>query len=152
MERPTLFSCRYKIPHQHGMSLADVFGHFEAAKAKVRYAAICAMCYVRCTVKLEMVRQRKHGVCLVVGTTTGLYFVTWLMYSGSISCFSRRSSTSAIISVAGGANRGGSSSCTAPRAEQNPAEHYLCLQTVCLVYAEPSTTLFMFANRVSRCC
>lgn len=35
VERPTLFSCRYKIPHQDGMNLADVFGHFEAAKAKV---------------------------------------------------------------------------------------------------------------------
>lgn len=51
VERPTLFSCRYKIPHQHGMSLADVFGHFEAAKAKVR----CAI-YVRCAVNLEMLR------------------------------------------------------------------------------------------------
>ncbi|CAM9424100.1 unnamed protein product, partial [Ectocarpus fasciculatus] len=36
VERPTLFSCRYKIPYQDGMKLADVFGHFEAAKAKVR--------------------------------------------------------------------------------------------------------------------
>lgn len=36
VERPTLFSCRYKIPHQDGMTLADVFGHFEVAKAKVR--------------------------------------------------------------------------------------------------------------------
>lgn len=35
VERPTLYSCRYKIPHQDGMNLADVFGHFEAAKAKV---------------------------------------------------------------------------------------------------------------------
>lgn len=35
VERPTLFSCRYKIPHQDGMNLADVFEHFEAAKAKV---------------------------------------------------------------------------------------------------------------------
>lgn len=36
LERPTLFSCRYKIPHQDGMALADVFGHFEKAKTKVR--------------------------------------------------------------------------------------------------------------------
>ncbi len=35
VERPTLFSCRYKIKHQDGMNLAAVFGHFEAAKAKV---------------------------------------------------------------------------------------------------------------------
>lgn len=37
VERPTLFSCRYKITHQDGMNLAAVFGHFEAAKAKVQY-------------------------------------------------------------------------------------------------------------------
>ena len=35
VERPTLFSCRYKIKHQDGMNLAAVFGHFEAAKAQV---------------------------------------------------------------------------------------------------------------------
>ncbi|CAB1096317.1 ABC [Ectocarpus sp. CCAP 1310/34] len=39
VERPTLFSCRYKIPYQDGMKLADVFEHFEAAKAKLGLAS-----------------------------------------------------------------------------------------------------------------
>lgn len=44
VERPTLFSCRYKIPHQDGMNLADVFGHFEAAKAKVGCGVFSTTC------------------------------------------------------------------------------------------------------------
>ena len=52
VERPTLYSGRYKIPHQDGMNLADVFGHFEAAKAKV-----CAISR-RCTRKRQRLSRR----------------------------------------------------------------------------------------------
>ncbi|CAM9183085.1 unnamed protein product [Sphacelaria rigidula] len=39
VERPTLFSCRYKIAHQEGMTLADVFRHFEEAKTELGLAS-----------------------------------------------------------------------------------------------------------------
>lgn len=35
VERPSMFSSRFKIPHQDETTLADIFGRFEAAKAQV---------------------------------------------------------------------------------------------------------------------